>query len=42
MENQDLSEGMGKTIIRQIANKYNAPILFYYQNGYIVHMNLPK
>ena len=41
-ENQDHSEGMGKTIIRQIANKYNAPILFYYQNGYIVQMNLPK
>lgn len=35
-------EGMGKTIIRQIAQQYDAPILFYYQNGYIVQMNLPK
>lgn len=36
------TEGMGKTIIRQIAQRYDAPILFYYRNGYIVQMNIPK
>lgn len=35
------SEGIGKTMMRQIANKYNAKLMSHYQKGYIVILNIP-